>query len=71
MIGDRAFGTELGRDATPLEAGLGWIVKLDKGDFIGREAIAGRKEKGARERLVGFAPDVRGVNVNVARWSLR
>ena len=46
---------------TPVEAGLSWVTKLDKGDFIGREAIAGRKEKGARERLVGFELADRGI----------
>ncbi len=37
---------------TPFEAGLGWTVKLSKGDFIGREALARQKEQGARRRLV-------------------
>ena len=33
-------------DTTPLEAGLGWVVKLDKGDFIGRDALLAQKARG-------------------------
>lgn len=40
---------------TPYEAGLGWTVKLDKGDFVGREALIRRKEAGFREKLVTIA----------------
>jgi aminomethyltransferase len=40
---------------TPYEVGLGWTVKLDKGDFIGREALLRRKEAGFRDRLVTLA----------------
>ena len=39
---------------TLLEAGLGWIVKLEKGDFIGRDALQKQKQEGVRRRLVGF-----------------
>ncbi len=49
------YGNELGDDISPLEAGLGWAVKLDKGDFIGREHIAAMKEHGPPRRTVGFA----------------
>jgi aminomethyltransferase len=48
------YGNELGDDISPLEAGLGWAVKLDKGDFIGRENIATMKEQGPPRRTVGF-----------------
>lgn len=48
------YGNELADDINPLEAGLGWAVKLDKGDFIGREAIADMKKNGAPRRTVGF-----------------
>ena len=37
---------------TPYELGLGWTVKLDKGDFIGRDALLRRKEAGFEEKLV-------------------
>lgn len=40
---------------TPLEAGLGWTVKFDKGDFIGREALLRQREAGLRRRLVSIA----------------
>ena len=48
------YGNELADDISPLEAGLGWAVKLDKGDFIGREAIATLKGSGVPRRTVGF-----------------
>jgi aminomethyltransferase len=48
------YGNELGDDISPIEAGLGWAVKLDKGPFIGREAIAAVKESGPLRRTVGF-----------------
>ncbi len=40
---------------TPYEVGLGWTVKLDKGDFLGREALVRRKEAGFGEKLVSVA----------------
>jgi aminomethyltransferase len=40
---------------TPYEVGLGWTVKLDKGDFLGREALLRRKEAGFTEKLVSLA----------------
>ena len=48
------YGNELADDISPIEAGLGWAVKLDKGPFIGREAIAAIKESGPSRRTVGF-----------------
>lgn len=48
------YGNELADDISPLEAGLGWAVKLAKGEFIGRDAIAAVKESGAPRRTVGF-----------------
>jgi aminomethyltransferase len=48
------YGNELGDDISPLEAGLGWAVKLDKGDFVGRDQIAAVKAEGPRRRTVGF-----------------
>jgi glycine cleavage system aminomethyltransferase T len=44
----------MGIKDTPFEAGLGFAVKLDKGDFIGREALVRQKEKGLTRRLVMF-----------------
>ena len=40
------YGHEIDASITPLEADLGWIVKLDKGDFVGRAALAKQKEAG-------------------------
>ena len=50
--GYRAWGTDMTTEHDPYEAGLGFAVKADKGDFIGREALAKRKEAGPRRRLV-------------------
>jgi aminomethyltransferase len=54
------YGNELGADINPLEAGLGWAVKLDKDDFIGRDALAAIKEQGIQRRTVGFKMVERG-----------
>jgi aminomethyltransferase len=48
------YGNELADDISPLEAGLGWAVKLDKGPFVGSEAIGAVKEAGPQRRAVGF-----------------
>ena len=48
------YGHELGDDISTLEANLGWITKLQKGDFVGRDKIAELKEKGIKRKLVGF-----------------
>jgi aminomethyltransferase len=48
------YGNELADDISPLEAGLGWAVKLDKGPFVGREPIGAMKEAGPPRRTVGF-----------------
>lgn len=49
--GYRYWGADISPDYTPFEAGLGFFVKLDQGDFIGREALLKQKEKGLRQRL--------------------
>ena len=49
--GYRAWGTDMTTEHDPYEAGLGFAVKLDKGDFIGREALIERKEAGPRRKL--------------------
>lgn len=48
------YGNDIDATTNPIEAGLGWITKLDKGDFIGREAIVKAKEQGVSRKLVGF-----------------
>ena len=50
----RLYGQDMDDLTTPLEAGLGWVVKLDKGDFVGREAMQRQKEQGLSRKLVGF-----------------
>ena len=55
------YGNELGDDISPLEANLGWICKLNKGDFIGREPMAKLKEDGLKKKLVGFEMIDRGI----------
>jgi len=48
------YGHELDEDTTLLEANLGWITKLDKGEFIGRDALIEQRARGTRKKLVGF-----------------
>lgn len=55
------YGHELSPEISPLEAGLGWIVKLDKPSFIGREALVKQKENGLPRRLAGLVMAEAGV----------
>lgn len=48
------YGNDITEDTSPLEAGLGWAVKFDKGDFVGREALSGQKHQGIERKLIGF-----------------
>jgi aminomethyltransferase len=48
------YGNDLDETTTPLEAGLGWTVDFDGGDFIGREALLEQKKQGVSRRLRGF-----------------
>lgn len=48
------YGHELSAEISPLAAGIGWTVKLDKGDFIGRAALAAEKQRGSTNRVVFF-----------------
>jgi aminomethyltransferase len=50
----RLWGNDMDETVNAFEAGLGWTVKLDKGDFVGREALAKVKADGPRRRLVGL-----------------
>jgi len=52
-------GHELGPGITPLQAGLGWVVRWDKGDFPGRAALAAEKERGVARRLRGLTVEGR------------
>ncbi|CAI6075783.1 glycine cleavage system aminomethyltransferase GcvT [Cohnella sp. JJ-181] len=55
------YGQELSAGITPLEAGLGYFVKLDKGDFIGRDALLAQKSAGVPRKLVGIETLDRGI----------
>jgi len=55
------YGHEIDDTTTLLEANLGWICKLNKGDFNGREVLAKQKETGVSRRLVGFEMTERGI----------
>lgn len=51
------YGNDIDDEHTPLEAGLGWAVKLDKGDFIGASVLREQKAKGIQRQLIGFKID--------------
>src|SRR4051794_9236546 len=55
------YGHEIDASISPLEADLGWIVKLDKGDFVGRQALLKQREAGLSRKLVGFEMCGRGI----------
>lgn len=55
------YGQELSSTITPIEAGVGFFVKPDKGDFIGREVLAAQKKEGAPRKLVGVELIERGI----------
>ena len=55
------YGHEIDERTTPLEAGLSWVVKLGKGDFLGRAALLEQSERGVPRTLVGFAVEGRGI----------
>jgi aminomethyltransferase len=55
------YGHEITDETTLFEANLGWITKLGKGDFTGRDVLARQKEEGVRRKLVGFEVTERGI----------
>jgi len=55
------YGHEIDASISPLEADLGWIVKLDKGEFVGRDALLKQKEAGLKRKLIGFEMLGRGI----------
>jgi len=55
------YGHELDEETTLLEAGLGWICRFDKGDFIGRDALIEQKRRGTRKKLAGLEMADRGI----------
>ena len=55
------YGNDLDDDTNPFEAGLGWIVKLGKGAFVGSDALDLIKQAGPKRRLVSFVMEERGI----------
>jgi aminomethyltransferase len=55
------YGHEINASISPLEANLGWIVKLDKGEFIGRTALLKQRDAGVTRKLAGFEMTGRGI----------
>jgi len=55
------YGNELTEETTPFEAGLGFAVKLQKGEFTGRAALLAQRERGVARKLVGFEMVERGI----------
>jgi aminomethyltransferase len=53
-MGYALYGNDLDEEHTPIEAGLGWITKFDKGDFVGRDALLAQKQTGVDRKLVGL-----------------
>ncbi len=59
-MGYALYGNDLDDEHTPLEAGLGWVTKLDKGYFVGRKVLASQKQTGVERKLVGLTVEGRG-----------
>ncbi|MEE8378470.1 MAG: glycine cleavage system aminomethyltransferase GcvT [Candidatus Aminicenantaceae bacterium] len=55
------YGNDIDDATTVLEAGLGWLVKFKKGDFLGSKALLEQKEKGIKKKIVGFEITGRGI----------
>ncbi|PSR01801.1 MAG: glycine cleavage system protein T [Bacteroidetes bacterium QS_8_68_28] len=55
------YGQDLTEETNPIEAGLGWVVKPEAGDFVGRDTLKKLKEEGPRRKLVGFVAVERGI----------
>jgi aminomethyltransferase len=58
-MGMALYGNDIDDSVTPLEANLGWLVKLKKGDFVGRDALLRQKEEGVKKKLIGFTSEER------------
>lgn len=60
-MGYPLWGSELDEDHTPLESGIAWICRWDKGDFISREKLIGLRDEGVEKTIVGLTMLERGV----------
>jgi aminomethyltransferase len=56
-MGMALYGNDIDDTVTPLEANLGWLTKINKGEFVGRDALVAQKSAGLTKRLVGFTVD--------------
>jgi len=54
------YGNDIDKTTNPIEAGLGWVVKLDKNGFVGKDALVKIKEEGVLRRLSAFVLKERG-----------
>jgi aminomethyltransferase len=59
-MGYALYGSDIDDATTPLEAGLSWLVRLAKEDFLGKDALVRQKEEGVERRLKGFRLAERG-----------
>jgi aminomethyltransferase len=57
----RLYGNDMDETTTPLEAGLGWIVKVEKGEFIGRDVLVKQKKEGLPRQIVYFKLTDKGI----------
>ena len=57
----RLYGNDIDESTSVLEAGLGWVIGWDKGDFIGRDRLREQREKGVARKLVGFEMSEPGI----------
>ncbi|MBD3415399.1 MAG: glycine cleavage system aminomethyltransferase GcvT [Candidatus Aminicenantes bacterium] len=55
------YGNDIDDTTTVLEAGLGWLIKFKKGEFLGRESLMRQKEEGIKKRIAGFEIKGRGI----------
>ena len=55
------YGNDISEKTTPLEAGLSWVTKFDKGNFMGRESLLKQKEGGLKKKLIGFEMTDKGI----------
>jgi len=56
-MGFALYGNDITKETNPLEAGLGWLTKMDKDEFVGKEALQKVKDEGVSRKLTGFVID--------------
>lgn len=53
-MGYALYGNDITKETSPIEAGMNWLTKVDKGEFIGRDALLNQKKAGVQRKLTGF-----------------